>query len=93
LTYMAKLRSELFIPRNFLDQSPLSDALGDGGDSSSIVVQFCASVFHVAASVLYRMDGRKCFGSPACCLLSSRFLPRQRHLHILDLGTYRPNSS
>jgi uncharacterized membrane protein len=30
---------------------------------------------------------------PTCCLLCGRFFPRQRHLHILDLGTCRPNSS
>jgi uncharacterized membrane protein len=29
----------------------------DGGDLTSIVVQFRASVFHVTASALYRLDG------------------------------------
>ena len=83
---MAKLRSELFIPRNFLDQSPLSDALGDGGDSSSIVVQFCASVFHVAASALYRLDGCEQTGAGAGCLLCGGFLPGKRDLHLSGPG-------
>jgi len=62
------------------------------GDPSSIVVQFRASVFDVAASVFYGLDGGKRFGAPTCCLLCGRFLPCQRNLHMFDLGAYRSNS-
>ncbi len=54
-----------------------------GSDSSSIVVQFRASVFHVATSAVYRLDGRERFGAPTCCFLCGRFLPRQRDLYSL----------
>jgi hypothetical protein len=50
---MAKLRGELPIYRHCLDQSSLSDALRHRGEPSSIMVQFCASVFYVASSAFY----------------------------------------
>src|SRR6266850_4770541 len=50
---MAKLRGELPIHRHCLDQSPLSHALRHRGEPSSTMVQFRASVFHVASSAFY----------------------------------------
>ena len=67
---MAELRSKLPVHRHCLDQSPLSLALCDGGDASIIVVQFRASVLHVAASALYRLDGRERIGAAAGCFLT-----------------------
>ena len=79
---MAKLRSELPFHRHCVDQSPLSHALCHGGDPSPVVVQFRASVFHVAASALHRLDGREQIGAAAGCLLCGGFLPRERDLRI-----------
>ena len=85
---MAKLRSELPIHRYRLGQSPLSDAPCDRGDAPPIVVQFRASVFHVAASALYGLDGGEPFGSAAGLLLCDGFLSRKRDLHMFDLGAF-----
>ena len=85
---MAKLRSELPIHRHCLDQSPLSHALRYWGDSSAAMVQFRASVFHVLASALYRLDGREQISAATRCLLCSGFLPRKRDLHMFDPGAY-----
>jgi hypothetical protein len=51
-----------------------------------VVVQLRASIFHVASSAFYRLDGEQRVGAATCCLLCSGFLLRERHLHILDLG-------
>ena len=83
---MAKLRSELSVHRDRVDQSSLSYALFHGGHSSPVVVQFRTFVFHVVASALDRLDGRQQIGSATSCFLRSGFLPRERHLHMLDLG-------
>ena len=50
---------------------------------SSIMVQFCVSIFHVASSAFYRLDGEQRVGAATRCLPCSGFLPRERHLHIL----------
>jgi hypothetical protein len=55
---------------------------------SPIVVQFRASVFHVAASALYRLDGRERIGAAAGCFLCGGFLLSKRDLRVLDLGAY-----
>ena len=60
---MAKLRGELSFYRHRLDQSPLSHALCDRGDFTSVVVQFRASVFHVTASALHSLDGCEQIGA------------------------------
>jgi hypothetical protein len=39
------------------------------------MVQFCASIFHVASSAFYRLDGEQRVGAATCCLLCSGFLP------------------
>src|SRR5215472_14813835 len=70
---MAKLRGELPIHRHCLDQPPLSNTLRHGGDPSFIVVQFRASVFHVAASALYRLDGCEPFGAGTGFLYATVF--------------------
>ncbi len=49
---------------------------------------FAHLVFHVAASVLYRLDGRKQVGATTSCLLCGGFLPRQRDVPMFDLGAY-----
>ena len=85
---MAELRGELPVHRHCLKQSPLPHALCDGGDISSLVVQFRASIFHVAASALYRLDGSEQVSAAASCLLCGRFLFRKRDLHRFDLGAY-----
>jgi hypothetical protein len=46
---------------------------------------------HVAASACYGLDGRERFGAPTCRFLCDCFLPRQRNLHMPDLGAYRSN--
>ncbi len=46
------------------------------------------AVFRVAASALHRVDGRERIGSPASFLLCGGLLPRERDLHISDLGAY-----
>jgi transmembrane protein TMEM174 (potassium channel) len=80
--------AELPIHRHCLDQSPLSHALRHRGEPSSIMVQFCASIFHVASAAFYRLDGEQRVSAATCCLLCSGFLPRERHLHMLDLGAH-----
>ena len=85
---MVELRSKLPVHRHRLDQSPLSLALCHGGDASLIVVQFRASVRHVAASALYRLDGRERIGAAAGCFLCGSFLSGERDLRIFDLGAY-----
>lgn len=87
---MAELRSELPFHRHCVDQSPLSDALCHGGDASPVVVQFRASIFHVAASALYCLDGCEQIGAATGCLLCSGLLPRERNLHLSYLGAYSP---
>jgi hypothetical protein len=67
-------------------QSPLPHALCHGGDPSPVVVQFRAFVFHVAASALYRLDGRERIGAAAGCFLCGGFLPGERDLRVADLG-------
>ena len=52
---MAKLRSELSVHRDRVDQSSLSYALFHGGHPSPVVVQFRTFVFHVVASALDRL--------------------------------------
>jgi hypothetical protein len=73
-----------------LDQSPSSDALCHRGDPSAFVVQFLASVFRVAASALYRLDGREQIGAATGCVLCSGLLPRERNLHLPHLGAHSP---
>ena len=85
---MAKLRGELPIHRHRLDQSPLSYALCDGGDPSAIVVQFRTSLFHIAASARYRLDGGEQIGAGTGCFLCASFLRRKCDLHLFDLGAY-----
>ena len=85
-TWLSYAVSYLF--SHCLDQPPLSHALRHRGEPSSIMVQFRASVFHVASSAFYRLDGEQRVGAATCCLLCSGFLPRERHLHMLDLGTH-----
>ena len=85
---MAELRSELPVHRDRLDQSPLSLPLCHGGDASLIVVQFRASVLHVAGSTLYRLDGCKRIGAAASCFLCGGFLYGERDVRIFDLGAY-----
>jgi hypothetical protein len=80
---MAELHSELPVHRHRVDQSPLSHALCHGSDPSAVVVQFRASVFHVVASTLYRLDGCEQIGAATGCLLCSGLLPRERNLHML----------
>src|SRR5262249_46126713 len=75
LAHMAKLCSKLSFHCDCLDQSPLPHALCHRGDSSSTVVQFRASVFHVATSALYGLDGRERIGTAAGCILCGSFLP------------------
>ena len=55
---------------------------------SPLVLQFRASVFYVTASALYRLDGRERTGAAAGCLLCGGFLPRERDLHMFDLGAH-----
>jgi hypothetical protein len=55
---------------------------------SAVVVQFRASVFHVAASALYRLDGGKQIGAATSCFLCGGFLPRERDLHMLNPGAH-----
>ena len=45
-----------------------------------------AQVLDVAASVLYRLDGREQIGATTSCLLCGSFLPRQRDLPMFDFG-------
>ena len=85
---MAKLRSELSIHRHRVDQSPLSYALCHGGDPSSVVVQFRASVFRVAASALNRLDGREQIGAATGRFLCGGFLSRERDLRMLNPGAH-----
>src|SRR5262245_32945723 len=73
LAHMAELRGELSFHRHCLEQSPLSHALRDGGELASVVVQFRASIFHVAASALHRLDCHQQAGAGAVCLLCGRF--------------------
>ena len=40
----------------------------------------------------YRLDGEQRAGAATYCLLCRGFLPRERHLHMLDLGAHQPNS-
>jgi len=54
------------------------------------VVQFRAPVFHVAASALYRLDGREQIGAAAGCVLCGCLLPRERNLHLPHLGAHSP---
>ena len=88
MAYVAKLRGELPVHRNRMDQSPLSSALCHRGDPSPVVVQFRASVFHITAAAFYRVDGGEQIGSATGCLLRGGFLPRERDLHLLDPGAY-----
>jgi hypothetical protein len=85
---MAQLRSELSIHRHRVDQSPLSHMLCHRGDSSSVVVQFRASVFHVAPSGLYCLDGRDQIGAATGCLLCGGFLSRECNLYMPNLGAH-----
>ena len=87
LAHVAKLRSELPVHRHRVDQSPLSHALCHGGDPSSVVVQFRAPVFRVAASALHRLDGREQTGAATGCLLCGGLLPRERNLHLPNSGS------
>ena len=80
---MAKLRSELSVHRDRVDQSSLSYALCHGGHPSPVVVQFRTFVFHVVASTLNRVDGRQQIGAATGCFLCSGFLPRERHLFLI----------
>ena len=57
-----------------------------------LMVQCRAPVFRVAAADLHRLDGRERAGSPASVLLCSGLLPRERDLHVSDLGADRPPS-
>jgi hypothetical protein len=50
------------------------------------VVQFRASVFHVAASALDRLDGGERMSAAAGCVLCGCLLPRERNLRVIDLG-------
>ena len=55
---------------------------------SSVVVQFRASVFRVAASALHRLDGREQIGAATGCFLCGGFLPRERDLRMLNPGAH-----
>ena len=85
---MAKLRGELPIHRHCLNQPPLSHTLRHRDEPSSIMVQFRASVFYVASSAFYRLDGEQRVGAATCSLLCRGFLSRERHLHMFDLGDH-----
>jgi len=93
VAYMAELRGELPVHRNCLDQSPLSHALCHRGHPPSVVVQFRASLFHVAAAALDRLDGREQISAATGCLLCGGVLPGKRDLHLSDLGACRQNSN
>ena len=54
---------------------------------------FRAFVFHVAASALYRLDGRERIGAAAGCFLCGGFLPGERDLRVADLGADRPDAT
>ena len=56
------------------------------------MVQLRPSVFDVAASTLYCLDGGERIGAASCFILCGRILPRERDLHLFDLGAYRGNS-
>jgi len=56
LAHMAQLCGQLFVHRDRLGQSSSSHALCHRGHFTSDVVQFCASVFGVAASPFNRLD-------------------------------------
>jgi len=85
LSYAVKLS----LHRHRLGQSPPSHALCRRGHASADLVQFRASVFRVAASAFHRMDGREQAGAAAGGVLCRGVLPRQRDLHIADLGAHR----
>ena len=57
-------------------------------DASLIVVQLRASVLHVAASALHRLDGRERIGAAAGCFLCGGFLSGECDLRLFDLGAY-----
>ena len=86
-TWLSYAVSYLFIAI-VMGQSPLPHALRYGSNPSSALVQFRPSVFHVAASARYSLDGREPTGTAAGCLLCSSILPRKRYLHRIDLGAY-----
>ena len=69
-----------------LDDSPPSDALRDDGDAPLDVVPLRASVFRLAASTLHRLDGRERIGPGTRLLLCRGVLPRERDVHLSDLG-------
>jgi hypothetical protein len=50
------------------------------------VVQFCTFIFHVAASVLYRLDGRERIGTTGGGLLCRSFLPGKRDVHLFEVS-------
>ena len=54
------------------------------------VVQLRPPVFHVAASALYRLDGREQTGAATGCLLCGGFFPREHDLRMLNLGAHSP---
>ena len=56
--------------------------------ASSRLLWFNFAHFHVAASVLYRLDGRERIGSIGGCLLCGGFLPGKCDVHLFDLGAY-----
>jgi Endosomal/lysosomal potassium channel TMEM175 len=56
--------------------------------SRFVVVQFRTPVFHVAASVLYRLDGGERIGASAGCFLRGGFLFGKRDLRVVNLGAY-----
>ena len=60
---------------------------------SPVVVQFRASVFHVAAAALDCLDGRERIGAAAGCFLCGGIFLGERDVRLADLGAYRPNSS
>lgn len=44
--------------------------------------------FNFAHLFSMSLDGEQRVGAATCCLLCSGFLPRERHLHMLDLGAH-----